>query len=93
MGGSNSALWRQIIADSTSLEVKVPVLKETAAFGAALQAFSAVSNVDITEVANGHILFDETKTTKPNEKNKDLYMKAYQKWKNYSDTLKSIFAK
>lgn len=92
-GGSNSALWRQIIADSTSLEVKVPVLKETAAFGAALQAFSAVSNVDITEVANGHILFDETKTTKPNEKNKDLYMKAYQKWKNYSDTLKSIFAK
>ncbi len=90
-GGSNSALWRQIIADSTSLEVKVPVIKETAAFGAALQALSAISNIDIVKIAKEYILFDETKTTKPNEKNREEYMKAYQKWKKYSETLGGIY--
>ena len=45
-GGSKSALWRQIIADSLQMRVACPTEPESAALGAALQAAAVVAGVD-----------------------------------------------
>ena len=45
-GGSKSALWRQILADSLQMRVTQPSSPESGAIGAALQAAAVVAGVD-----------------------------------------------
>ncbi len=90
-GGSNSALWRQIISDMTALEVRVPSVREAAAFGAALQALSVCSKRDIKEVVDTYLSFDEEKKAVPVLKNREKYLSRYRKWKLYCDTLSPVF--
>ncbi len=90
-GGSKSAIWRQIIADLTGLEVRVPLVKEAAAFGAALQALSVSEKRDLSLVVNDHIGFDNTKEAHPIASRRIEYEKAYRKWKSYMDSLGGLY--
>lgn len=91
-GGSKSPFWRQMIADITGLEVKVPLVKEAAAFGAALQALSLAEGKSISEIAEEHIGFDKEREAHPDCSAKEKYEKAYKKWKSYSDNLGGLFS-
>ena len=90
-GGSKSAIWRQIIADLTGLEVRVPLVKEAAAFGAALQALAASEKKDLRLIAKEHIEFDNTKEAHPVSSRRCEYERAYRKWKSYMDTLGGLY--
>ncbi len=90
-GGSKSAIWRQIIADLTGLEVRVPLVKEAAAFGAALQALSVSEKRDLSLVVKDHIGFDNTKEAHPIASRRIEYEKAYRKWKSYMDSLGGLY--
>ena len=47
-GGSQSALWRQIVADAFGARVACPTEPESAALGAALQAAAVVGGMMIS---------------------------------------------
>ena len=69
-GGSQSAAWRQMIADVFELPVEVPEQSEGAAFGAALQAVWADDhahggNSDIVCVARDHVAVTAALSTRP----------------------------
>lgn len=90
-GGSKSPLWRQIAADIMNLPVKVPLLDEAAALGAAVQSLWCLKNqngkCDIKELCALHIKLDETKSANPIAENVSAYNKAYDE---YNKVLKSL---
>lgn len=90
-GGSKSPLWRQIAADIMNLPVKVPLLDEAAALGAAVQSLWCLKNqngkCDIKELCAQHIKLDETKSANPIAENVSAYNKAYDE---YNKVLKSL---
>lgn len=90
-GGSKSSIWRQIIADLTGLEVRVPLVKEAAAFGAALQALSVLEKKELVKIVKEHIEFDNTKEAHPDASRKSEYERAYKKWKSYMDSLGGLY--
>ncbi len=62
-GGSNSAAWRQLVADVFGLPVEVPVQAEGAAFGAALQALWSLARsqgnaTSISDITARHVIVD-----------------------------------
>ncbi|MEH7119184.1 autoinducer-2 kinase [Neobacillus vireti] len=78
-GASKSDLWCQIVADVLNIKVKVPVVKESTALGAAICAGVGAGiyesfNEAITEV----VQFE--KTFEPNETNHFIYEELYKKW-------------
>lgn len=89
-GGTNSAQWRQLIADVFGLPVQVAVQSEGAAFGAALQALWATrraEGADIApiEVCREHIAFDATRAAMPQPHNAEAYAAAYQRFLHHLD--------
>lgn len=91
-GGSNSATWRQIVADVTGLVVEVPESSEAAALGAAMQAKWAYSSlhsnqVTIEEICALGVKMDTTLTAEPIQSNvqryNDLYQEYHQQAMNY----------
>ena len=82
-GGSNSSFWRQMISDMFNATVKVSTNGEAAAFGAALQAYSAMTKQPITEICKAHISYDDSKETYPINGNNEKYKEAYNKWLEY----------
>ena len=90
-GGAKSNLWRQIVADVLNLPVKVPVLDEAAALGAAIQALwclkSQDSECDISKLCAEHIQLDETAVALPNEQDVSNYNKVY---KAYLENLEAV---
>ena len=90
-GGAKSRIWKEIISDLTGLKVRVPLVKEAAAFGAVLQVLAVLENKDIADVADEHIGFDDEKETSPVAERRDEYRKAYMKWKRYSDALGGLY--
>lgn len=78
-GASKSDLWCQILADVLNLEVKVPVVKESTALGAAICAgVGAGVFASFTEAIEKVVKFE--KTFHPNEANRTVYDKLYKKW-------------
>lgn len=53
-GGSKSALWRRVIADSFQLPLRFPLEPESAALGAALQAAAVATGTDVAEFVDDH---------------------------------------
>lgn len=91
-GGSNSAAWRQMVADVFGLPVDVPVQSEGAAFGAALQALWAWnkargSEVSIAEVARTHVAVDPALSAVPDPARAPAYAAAYQRFLQYLDAV------
>lgn len=78
-GASYSDLWSQILCDVLGLEVKIPVIKEATAFGAALLAGVGVGYYqNLNEAAKKLVKIE--KTFIPNITNHNEYMDIYKKW-------------
>ena len=91
-GGSNSAAWRQLVADVFGLPVDVPVQSEGAAFGAALQALWAVGRADgdaasIAGIARTHVATDSALSTRPDPDRTRAYATAYTRFLRHLDAV------
>lgn len=79
-GASKSPLWCQILSDVLGLPVKVPVVKEATALGAAILAGVGVGIYsDATEAAAKLVKWD--KEYQPSEENHAIYMQMYGVWR------------
>ncbi len=79
-GASKSALWCQILADVIGLPVKVPVVREATALGAAILAGVGVGIYkDAADGAEKCVRFE--KTWQPDMGNHRLYEEIYPKWR------------
>ena len=90
-GGSKSRVWRQLVADMTGCPVRVPVIREAAAFGAALHGIWCLLGGRIEDVAKEHIAYDESASAAPSGKDAEVYRECYRKWLCYSDSLAPVF--
>ena len=91
-GGSNSAAWRQLVADVFGLPVDVPVQSEGAAFGAALQALWALGRAEgegasIADITREHIAFDAALSAKPDPARAQAYATAYTRFLQHLDAV------
>jgi len=78
-GASKGQLWPQILADVLNCRVKVPVIKESTALGAALYAgLGAGLYDDLRGVTQQIITFE--KTFEPDEATHRLYQDLYNQW-------------
>ena len=79
-GAAKSPLWSQIVADVTGKPVKVPVVKEATALGAAILAGVGVGIWPSVEAAaEATVRWD--KTFQPDPANKAVYDTLYESWK------------
>jgi len=78
-GASNGALWPQILADVTGLEVKVPVVKEATALGVAMACGIGAGVYKSFEEAGKEIVKIE-RTYEPNAANHTQYGEIKEKW-------------
>lgn len=79
-GASKSSLWCQILSDVLGLPVKVPVVKEATALGAAILAgYGAGIYKDISRAAEDLVKWDTTYV--PNMDNHKLYCNMYEQWR------------
>jgi autoinducer 2 (AI-2) kinase len=79
-GASKGDLWCQILADVLNLPVKVPVVKEATALGAAIMAgYGAGIYTDISKTARKLVKWD--KSFIPNTDNHDVYEAMYASWR------------
>lgn len=91
-GGSNSAAWRQLVADVFGLPVDVPVQSEGAAFGAALQALWAVGRAggdaaSIADIARTHVATDPALSARPDPDRAQAYATAYARFLRHLDAV------
>lgn len=78
-GASKSDLWCQIVADVLNMKVKVPVVKESTALGAAICAgVGAGVYGGFNEAIDKVVKFE--KTFQPNKENRSIYDELYKKW-------------
>jgi autoinducer 2 (AI-2) kinase len=87
-GASKGFLWPQILCDVLGIEVKVPVVKESTALGAAICAGVGVGIFhDLKDAAKRLVKWE--RTLEPNEQNHQKYLKLYDRWsKVYRHELK-----
>lgn len=86
-GASKSRIWCQILADVLQLPVKVPVVKEATALGAAILAgFGVGIYSDISKTASELVQWDSTYL--PNPDNAEVYAQLYENWRKlYAENL------
>lgn len=79
-GGAKGSLWPQIVADVVGLPVRVPVVKESTALGAAIYAgIGAGVYRDVAEVTGKLVRFERTFEPKPEAR--QAYDTSYETWK------------
>ncbi len=91
-GGSNSAEWRQLVADVFGLPVEVPVQAEGAAFGAALQALWALGRsrgdaASIHDITRQHVALDASLSAHPDPARTQAYAAAYTRYLRHLDAI------
>lgn len=90
-GASQGALWCQILADVTGLEVKVPVVKEATALGVAMACGIGAGDYASFEEAGKKIVKIE-KTYIPDPANFETYQALKEKWLNvYSKQMELVY--
>ncbi len=95
-GGSNSAQWRQMVADVFDLPVDVPTQSEGAAFGAALQALWALGRArgdraSIAEIAARHVAVDPLQSAHPDPARTQAYATAYARFLRHLDAVTPLY--
>ncbi|GAA5069123.1 xylulokinase [Lysobacter panacisoli] len=95
-GGSQSAAWRQMVADVFDLPVQVPEQAEGAAFGAALQALWAHSRAtgaasDIAAIAREHVGVDESASAKPQADAVAAYATHYRQFLRHLGSAQQLY--
>ena len=79
-GAAKSPLWAQIVADVTGKSVKVPVVKEATALGAAILAGVGVGLYPSLEEAVAQTVKWDS-VYQPNAANKEVYDELYATWR------------
>ncbi len=80
-GASKSPLWSQILADVLGMPVKVPVVKEATALGAAILAGYGVGIYEtIEEGVRQTVRWD--RTFQPDLRNHEIYSELYHAWRS-----------
>jgi xylulokinase len=79
-GGSNSAPWRQIIADVFDAEIVGVQGKEAGAFGGIIQAMGARKEGSIPELCVKHIILNEKKHVLPDKGRVRKYGEIYRQY-------------
>lgn len=83
-GASKSPLWCQIVADVLGVTVKVPLVKEATALGAAFCAgVGAKILPNLVYAADNFVTIEHTYT--PNKENHKLYQAIFETWKQLSE--------
>lgn len=91
-GASNGALWSQILADVTGLEVKVPVVKEATALGVAMACGIGAGIYASFDEAGKNIVKME-RSYEPNLDNHAEYQTIKERWlKVYSKQMELVRA-
>lgn len=95
-GGSNSAQWRQLVADVFGLPVDVPTQPEGAAFGAALQALWALGHArgdaaSIADITDRHVALDPLRSARPDPVHTQAYATAYARFLRHLDALTPLY--
>lgn len=83
-GASNSPLWCQIVADVLGVSIKVPVVKEATALGAAFCAAVGIGWLSNLEAAAEKYVTIENVYI-PNKENNQLYETIFSNWKQLSE--------
>ncbi len=93
-GGSNSAAWRQMVADVFQLPVEVPTQPEGAAFGAALQALWASttdgSPAALAQLVREHVQTDAALAASPDVDAAEPYAGAYREFLRQLDAARRL---
>jgi xylulokinase len=87
-GGSNSAPWRQIIADVFDAEIIGVEGKEAGAFGGIIQAMNLCKEGSVPELCAKHVILDYKKHTLPIREHVKEYEKIYG---HYLDLRKQLY--
>jgi len=95
-GGSNSAQWRQMVADVFGLPVDVPTQPEGAAFGAALQALWALGQArgdaaSIVDITDRHVAVDPLQSAQPDPARVAAYAAAYARYLRHLDAITPLY--
>jgi len=78
-GAAKGRLWPQIVADVLQIPLKIPVVKEATALGAALLAGVGVGIYpDAPQAAAELVRFE--RVVEPNPENREVYEEAYRRW-------------
>ena len=97
-GGSQSAVWRQMVADMFGLPVDVPEQAEGAAFGAALQALwacgraSGGSEGELSALAAAHVRLDPRLAAQPHATATAAYGRQYRQFLSHLDAVRPLYA-
>ncbi|RBP51672.1 xylulokinase [Arenicella xantha] len=92
-GATKSAVWRQIVADITGVEVNVLKQDEGAAFGSALQALCAVLNKGAINQAflGEHYIMDPQMHCEPSIVAGSVYAERYQQYLSAVKAISAIY--
>jgi len=78
-GASKGRLWPQIVADVTGLTLRIPMVREATALGAAAAAAVAIGQfTNLAEAGRAFVKWEREVT--PNAENRDLYDEARARW-------------
>ncbi|GAB2509307.1 xylulokinase [Pseudoxanthomonas sangjuensis] len=96
-GGSNSAAWRQMVADVFELPVDVPEQTEGAAFGAVLQALWAHDhagggNAGIAGLAREHVRCEPSLSARPDPAAVAAYREPYRRFLDHLEAARRHYA-
>lgn len=96
-GGAQSAVWRQMAADIFKLPVLSPVIDETAAFGAALQALWAYRHhegdkIALNTVLAEHVTCDESRRHFPKGETTAEYDVIYRRYREVLATVQPLLS-
>ncbi len=96
-GGSQSAAWRQMVADVFEVKVDVPELAEGAAFGAALQALwahgrASGGDADIAAIAREHVRVEPALSAHPDPVAVAAYRMHYPRFLRHLDVARELNA-
>src|SRR5438552_5055402 len=96
-GGAKSKVWRQIMADIFNCEVVTLKVGEGAAYGAALQALwcwrlQQGEKASINEITDHFVELNANETTRPDERNVEVYRELQDVQDHVSKSLGMVFS-
>lgn len=93
-GGSNSATWRQVVADVFDAPVTILKNNEGAAFGAALQALSMLEgdDCDLAALTREHLAKDEARCCEPRPSAVSFYNETYGEYQRAVDNVAAYYS-
>ena len=91
-GGARSRGWRQLLADASGAEIRVPREQESACLGAPIQAKVALCELSgrpttFTDVADQFVSIDEASTLKPRPNLSPEYRRARELFRRQLETI------